>query len=135
MFADRAAKSAREDSLVQGGGGKKAPEASGVERESDKPLGHTTRLHTGQSLFSFTPQITARPVSPTTDRDRRRLIAVLIRISAELRRQRMLLVFETKLDECRDKEGEREREREKEKERKGKRRGGGGGRGGVGSAM
>lgn len=36
MFADRAAKSAREDSLVQGGGGKKAPEASGVEREREQ---------------------------------------------------------------------------------------------------
>lgn len=94
MFADRAAKSAREDSRE--GKGRKHPEESGVERESNKPLGYTTRLHTGQSLFSFTPQITARPASATTDRDRRRLIAVLIRISAELRRQRM---FETKADE------------------------------------
>ena len=65
------------------------------ERErSNKPLGYTTRLHTGQSLFSFTPQITGRPVSATADRDRRRLIAVLIRISAELRRREIYTVRE-----------------------------------------
>ena len=132
MFADRAAKSAREDPWEEREESTNPKQALDAERErerererSNKPLGYTTRLHTGQSLFSFTPQITGRPVSATADRDRRRLIAVLIRISAELRRQRML-VFGTELDECRDKEGERERKKEKGKAKK---------RGGVGSAM